>query len=371
MQQTSETKQVYSEEAENYLKPIQDLMTTGEIRGDRTGVGTRSKFGHLTRYNLRNCQFPLFTAKRVPWPSLYYELDWFLKGETNEKKLSEKGSKIWKANSDAWHAKKVAEEKLMEDELKEITNVSLGYDDLEDDYKELAEEAWSSFRDPALKESEETKEKRKEKNQRRKRVQYLTEKLSRRHIDGDLGPIYGWQWLHFGAKYIDCNTDYTGQGFNQIEYVINEIKNNPNSRQIFLSAWNPADLHLMALPPCHVSYQFRVSNGELSCMMLQRSVDTILGQPFNIASASLLTCMIAHVCGLVPGELIHSLGDYHVYRNHEEGVKELLSRTPSPKPTLKINRPASEIKSLSDFRFEDFEISGYKPAPAIKFQMAV
>jgi thymidylate synthase len=347
---------------ENYLDPIRDLILNGEKRGDRTGVGTMSKFGSMTRYNLED-EFPLLTTKRVFWRGVVEELLFFLKGCTDERKLSEKKVTIWKANSDAWHGKQVTKEKLMKEEMEKL--------------KEEEREIYSELQALNNEEDQERKKKSVERETLYKTLSSLQKKLTqlkqyRPHIDGDLGPIYGWQWLHFGAKYIDCDTDYTGQGFNQIEYVINEIKNNPNSRQIFLSAWNPADLFLMALPPCHVSYQFRVSNGRLSCMMTQRSVDTILGQPFNIASASLLTCMLAHVCGLKPGELVHSLGDYHIYLNHIEGAKIQLDRTPVKFPKLKIEVPeGKEIKCIQDFEFDYFKIIDYDPAPAIKFDMAV
>ena len=186
--------------------------------------------------------------------------------------------------------------------------------------------------------------------------------------ENDLGPVYGFQWRHFGAKYVDMHSDYSGQGFDQLAHVIQTIKTNPNDRRIVLSAWNPADLKLMALPPCHMFCQFYVANGELSCSMYQRSCDMGLGVPFNIASYSLLTCMIASVCNLKPGDFTHMLGDAHVYLNHIEPLKEQLSREPYRFPTLKIKRA---VDNIEDFTFEDFELSNYVSHKKIEMKMAV
>lgn len=185
---------------------------------------------------------------------------------------------------------------------------------------------------------------------------------------GDLGPIYGFQWRHFGAKYIDMNTDYTGQGVDQLKECIEKIIKNPTDRRIVLTAWNPADLKLMALPPCHMLCQFYVANGELSCLMYQRSCDLGLGAPFNIASYSLLTHMIAHVCGLKAVEFIHMLGDTHVYLSHITALKEQLTRIPRPFPKIRIN-PA--VKDIDSFKYEDLELVGYDPHPSIKMEMAL
>merc|ERR1711988_1364056 len=165
--------------------------------------------------------------------------------------------------------------------------------------------------------------------------------------EGDLGPVYGFQWRHFGAKYEDMHTDYTGQGVDQLAECIRKIKEDPADRRIIMSAWNPADLHEMALPPCHMFCQFYVANGELSCLMYQRSCDMGLGVPFNIASYSLLTCMVAQVCGLKPGEFVHTLGNAHVYQNHVEPLKTQLERTPRPFPILKMN---PEVKDIDGFQ---------------------
>ena len=186
--------------------------------------------------------------------------------------------------------------------------------------------------------------------------------------EGDLGPVYGFQWRHSGAHYIDMHTDYTGQGVDQLQEVIDKIKSSPNDRRLILCAWNPKDIEEMALPPCHALVQFYVSGSELSCMMYQRSADMGLGVPFNIASYALLTCMVAHVTGLRPGEFIHTLGDAHVYRNHVTQLKEQLTRTPRPFPTLTISR---KITNIDDFCASDFELKGYNPHGRIQMQMAV
>lgn len=195
--------------------------------------------------------------------------------------------------------------------------------------------------------------------------------LDSRHIsreEGDLGPIYGFQWRHFGASYHTMNDDYTGKGIDQLKECIDKIRHDPNNRRIIMTAWNPCVLDEMALPPCHVLCQFYVANGELSCLMYQRSCDMGLGIPFNIASYALLTCMIAHVCGLRPGEFIHTLGDAHVYLNHVEALKEQIKRVPKSFPTLRIKR---KITDIEQFRWEDFELVGYYPHPSIKMEMAV
>jgi len=186
--------------------------------------------------------------------------------------------------------------------------------------------------------------------------------------EGDLGPIYSFQWRHFGAEYKDMNTDYTGQGIDQLKECINLIKTDPNSRRIVMTAWNPNDLKLMVLPPCHMFCQFYVSNGELSCLMYQRSADMGLGVPFNIASYSLLTKMIAHVTGLKCGDFIHQIGDTHVYKNHIEQLREQLKREPKPFPKLVIKKKTDDIDS---FKFEDFELIDYVSHPAITMKMAL
>jgi len=178
--------------------------------------------------------------------------------------------------------------------------------------------------------------------------------------DGNLGPVYGYQWRNWpaaGGKHID-----------QITQIIEQIKNNPDSRRIIVSAWNVGEIENMALPPCHMMFQFYVADGKLSCQLYQRSADIFLGVPFNIASYALLTMMVAQVCDLAPGDFVHTLGDAHLYSNHLEQVDEQLSRKPFPLPQMKINQ---DVKSIFDFKFEDFELVGYEAHPHIKAAVAV
>lgn len=178
--------------------------------------------------------------------------------------------------------------------------------------------------------------------------------------NGELGPIYGYQWRSWPTP--------DGGHIDQITQLIDQIRNNPNSRRLIVSAWNVAEIDKMALPPCHSLFQFYVADGKLSCQLYQRSADVFLGVPFNIASYSLLTMMIAQVTGLTPGDFVHTLGDAHIYLNHQEQVEEQLSRTPRPLPTMKLN---PEVKSIFDFQYEDFTLEGYDPYPTIKAPIAV
>jgi len=198
--------------------------------------------------------------------------------------------------------------------------------------------------------------------------EFLDSRGLQKNAVGDLGPVYGFQWRHFGAKYEDCNSDYSGKGVDQLKNIIETIKSNPTDRRMCLSAWNPAALNEMALPPCHMFCQFYVANGELSCHMYQRSCDMGLGVPFNIASYALLTYMVAHVTGLKPGDFVHSMGDAHVYSNHVTPLLEQLKRTPNEFPKLRFKRQVSDI---DDFKYEDFELIDYKPQKTIKMEMAV
>mmetsp|Transcript_62073 Transcript_62073/g.116083 ORF Transcript_62073/g.116083 Transcript_62073/m.116083 type:complete len:502 (-) Transcript_62073:177-1682(-) len=289
---------VFAHEEYQYLKAIRHIIDEGIHMEDRTGVGTRSVFGHQMRFDLRK-SFPLLTTKRVFWRGVVEELLWFVRGDTNANHLTEKGVRIWEANGS----------------------------------REFLDKRGLSHRE-----------------------------------EGDLGPVYGFQWRHFGAPYVDMHTDYAGQGVDQLAECIRKLKEDPTDRRILLSAWNPADLHLMALPPCHMFCQFYVANGELSCLMYQRSCDMGLGVPFNIASYSLLTCMVAQVCGLKPGEFVHTMGNTHVYQNHVEPLKTQLQRTPRPFPVLKIN---PEVKDIDGFQASDFELIGYHPHGKIAMEMAV
>ncbi|GAB2267329.1 Bifunctional dihydrofolate reductase-thymidylate synthase 1 [Dionaea muscipula] len=281
-----------------YLQLVKEILSNGNLKDDRTGTGTLSKFGCQMRFNLRK-SFPLLTTKRVFWRGVVGELLWFISGSTNAKVLQDKGIHIWDGNASKSYLD------------------SIGLTDRE---------------------------------------------------EGDLGPVYGFQWRHFGARYTTMHADYTGQGVDQLMEVIHKIKNNPDDRRIILSAWNPSDLKLMALPPCHMSAQLYVANGELSCQMYQRSADMGLGVPFNIASYALLTCMIAHVCDLLPGDYIHVIGDAHVYSTHINPLQEQLQNLPKPFPVLKIH---PEKKNIDSFVETDFKLVGYDPHHKIEMKMAL
>lgn len=186
--------------------------------------------------------------------------------------------------------------------------------------------------------------------------------------EGDLGPVYGFQWRHFGAQYKTCNDNYDGQGIDQLRDVIERIRKNPSDRRMIMCAWNAVDIPQMALPPCHCLVQFYVADGELSCQLYQRSADMGLGVPFNIASYALLTHMVAHITGLKTGDFIHTLGDAHVYLNHIEPLQEQLTRYPKTFPTLRIKR---KVEQIEDFVFDDFEMLNYESYPAVKMEMAI
>ncbi|MDE5727052.1 MAG: thymidylate synthase [Duncaniella sp.] len=261
-----------------YLELLDHIMKDGVDRGDRTGTGTRSIFGHQMRFDLSQ-GFPLLTTKKLHLKSIIHELLWFLRGDTNVKYLQDHGVRIWNE--------------------------------------------WA-------------------------------------RPDGDLGHIYGYQWRSW--------PDYNGGHIDQIKQVAEDIRRNPESRRHIVSAWNVADIPGMALPPCHILFQFYVADGKLSLMLYQRSADCFLGVPFNIASYSLLLMMMAQVTGLEPGEFVHTLGDTHIYHNHFEQVKTQLSRTPGPLPRMVLN---SEVKDIFGFRYEDFTLEGYEAQPHIKGEVAV
>ena len=277
-----------------YLDLLQHILEHGGDKGDRTGTGTRSVFGHQMRFDLSK-GFPLLTTKKVHFRSIVIELLWFLKGDTNVKYLQNNKVTIW----DEW----------------------------------ATAEQTARFGRPA----------------------------------GELGPVYGHQWRNFGATQNEDGS-YQQNGFDQISWLINEIKTNPNSRRLIVSGWNPKEASQVALPPCHTLFQFFVQNGKLSCQLYQRSADVFLGVPFNIASYALLTHMIAQVCDLQVGDFVWTGGDTHLYANHFEQARLQLGRDPLELCQLKLN---PEVKSIFDFKFEDIDIINYHSHPAIKAPVAV
>ncbi len=295
-----------------YLDLLQKISNEGVVKGDRTGTGTKSIFGHQMRFNLAE-GFPLLTTKKVFLKGIIYELLWFLRGDTNIKYLVENGVHIWDNDAYRHYTELCA--------AKGITPI----------FRELFLEAVMSGDDSAIS----------------------------GYTYGDLNHVYGHQWRSWGKS--------NGEVIDQIEEVVRTIKESPNSRRMIVSAWNVAEIEDMALPPCHVLFQFYVADGKLSCMLYQRSADTFLGVPFNIASYALLTQMIAQVCGLEVGEFIHTLGDTHLYLNHFDQVAEQLSRQPRVLPRMVIN---PDVKSIFDFKYEDFKLEGYDPYPSISAPMS-
>ncbi|HEX2512413.1 MAG TPA: thymidylate synthase [Xanthobacteraceae bacterium] len=261
-----------------YHDLIERILADGAEKGDRTGTGTLSVFGHQMRFDLAE-GYPLVTTKKLHLKSIIYELLWFLRGDTNIGYLNDHGVRIW--------------------------------------------DEWADER-------------------------------------GELGPVYGKQWRSWPAK--------DGGTIDQIANVVEMIKRSPDSRRLIVTAWNPAEVDKMALPPCHCLFQFYVANGRLSCQLYQRSADVFLGVPFNIASYALLTLMVGQVTGLKPGEFVHTLGDAHLYLNHLEQARLQLSRAPRALPVMKLN---PEVRDLFGFAYEDFVLEGYDPHPHIKAQVAV
>ena len=295
-----------------YLDLLRKIKEDGIVKSDRTGTGTRSIFGYQMRFDLSE-GFPLLTTKRVFLKGVIHELLWFLAGDTNIKYLVDNGVHIW--DNDAYRF-----------------------------YKELC--AKHGVEPISMEEFLAA-------------AQQQTPSPIEGYAYGNLNHVYGYQWRSWGKP--------DGTAIDQVKQVINTIKHNPDSRRMIVSAWNVADVEDMALPPCHVLFQFYVADGKLSCQLYQRSADTFLGVPFNIASYALLTMMIAQECGLEAGEFVHTLGDTHLYLNHMEQVDEQLSREPRTLPTMHLN---PEVKSLFDFRYEDFTLEGYDPHPTIKAPMS-
>lgn len=298
-----------------YLDLIRHIKDKGVFKGDRTGTGTLSVFGYQMRFDLQQ-GFPLVTTKKVHLKSILHELLWFVKGDTNIRYLVENGVGIWNEwPYQSWLRQTGADKKY-----------------------EMHSEQWKA----GLKEFVE----------RIKSDDDFAQKY------GDLGPVYGRQWRNF-------------EGIDQLAGVIEDIKSNPDSRRLIVSAWNPKDIPVMAksgLPPCHSLFQFYVSEGKLSCQLYQRSADVFLGVPFNIASYAALTMMVAQVTGLELGDFVHSFGDAHLYTNHMQQIEEQLSRETLPLPELKIN---PQVKNIFDFEYDDFELVGYQSHSAISAPVAV
>ena len=295
-----------------YHDLLRRIINDGVTKSDRTGTGTKSVFGHQMRFDLSE-GFPLLTTKKVFLKGIIHELLWFLKGDTNIEYLVKNDVHIW--DNDAFRY---------------YNELCIKHSVLPVDMQTFLDAARQGIVSP---------------------------------IDGyrfgDLNRVYGCQWRSWAT--ID------GGAIDQIARAVETIKNNPDSRRIIVSAWNVADVDSMALPPCHALFQFYVANGKLSCLLYQRSADTFLGVPFNIASYALLTMMMAQVCGLEPGEFVHTLGDTHLYLNHLEQAQEQLSRTPRSLPKMRIN---PEVHSIFDFKYEDFTLEQYDPYPAIKAPMS-
>ena len=298
-----------------YLDLLKLIKETGIKKEDRTGTGTISIFGHQMRFNLHD-GFPLMTTKKVNLDSIIHELLWFIKGDTNIRYLVLNGVNIW----NDWPFQSWLN----------VTGQAEKYTMHSKEWKEMMK----TFVEKIV----------------------IDEEFARKY--GDLGPVYGKQWRDF-------------EGVDQLRQVTEDIKSNPDSRRLIVSAWNPKDIPVMiksGLPPCHTLFQFYVSNGRLSCQLYQRSADVFLGVPYNIASYALLTLMIAKVTGLEPGEFVHSFGDTHIYLNHLEQVNEQLSRDPHSLPQLKIKNNRS---SLFEFEINDFELTEYDPHPFISAPIAV
>lgn len=311
-----------------YLQLINDILEKGHLKGDRTGTGTHSLFGYQMRFDLSK-GFPLLTTKKVAFGLIKSELLWFLRGDTNIRFLLQHKNHIW----DEWAFKKWVESP-------EYTG------------PDMADFGHRALNDPAFK-----KVYLKEKKRFCQRI-LADDTFSQKY--GNLGDVYGAQWRHWKTR--------DGQVIDQIQNVIDDIKNKPNSRRLIVTAWNPEDVPQSALPPCHTLFQFYVIDGKLSCQLYQRSADVFLGVPFNIASYALLVHLIARETGLEVGEFVHTLGDAHIYNNHIEQVKTQLAREPKDAPTIWLN---PEKKSVFDFEMEDIKIQGYDPAPSIKAPVAV
>ena len=298
-----------------YLDLVRHIRDNGVTKGDRTGTGTRSIFGYQMRFDLSD-GFPLVTSKKVHLKSILHELLWFIRGDTNIRYLVENGVGIW----NDWPYQSWLRQTGQEDDLPMYSA----------EWKAGMQEFIERIKTDAA--------------------------FAQQY--GDLGPVYGHQWRNF-------------EGVDQLAQLVDDIKTNPDSRRLLVSAWNPKDIPVMVksgLPPCHSLFQFYVTEGRLSCQLYQRSADVFLGVPFNIASYSILTLMIAQVTGLKAGDFVHTFGDAHLYSNHMEQVEEQLSRSTFALPTLEIN---PQVNNLFDFVYEDFELQNYQSYGPISAPVAV
>ena len=313
---------------EPYLQLIRDILEKGHEKSDRTGTGTKSLFGYQMRFNLAE-GFPLLTTKKVPFGLIKSELLWFLRGDTNIRFLLEHNNHIW----DEWAFKNW----VQSDEYHgpDMTNFGLRAQE-DDNFNKVYQDEKKKF------------------------CQKIVEDQEFANKFGNLGDVYGAQWRHWQTR--------NGETIDQIKDVIETIKNNPDSRRMNVTAWNPEDVPLSALPPCHTLFQFYVNDGKLSCQLYQRSADVFLGVPFNIASYALLTHMIARETGLEVGEFVHTLGDAHIYLNHLDQVNEQLERSPYDAPKLWLN---PEKKNIMDFEMKDIKVKNYRSHSAIKAPVAV
>ncbi|AMB98700.1 thymidylate synthase [Aerococcus urinaehominis] len=313
-----------------YLDLLQHILDHGQEKSDRTGVGTISTFGYQMRFDLSQ-GFPLLTTKRVPMGLITSELLWFLKGDTNVRYLLENNNHIW----DEWAFKNWVES--ADYQGPDMTDFGLRANQ-DPEFNQLYQEQMKIFQNKVLHDAN----------------------FANKY--GDLGNVYGKQWRHWETR--------DGGYIDQIANIIDQLKNNPDSRRIILSAWNPEDIPNMALPPCHTMSQFYVQDGKLSCQLYQRSGDVFLGVPFNIASYALLTHLLAREANLEVGEFIHTFGDVHIYTNHVDQVKEQLTRQPKGFPQLVIDS-AADGKSIFELEKADIKLEGYDPHPAIKAPVAV
>lgn len=303
---------------DQYLQLLRQAWERGDERRDRTGVGTRSLFGPSMRFDLADDAIPLLTTKRVAWKTATRELLWFLSGDTNIRELIRQKVHIWTD----WPL----------DRYRRATGVAIDRDAFE--ARILAEDAFAAEW-------------------------------------GDLGPVYGKQWVDwptYAPVAGEAGRYRRTAGINQIAVLVDGLRANPSSRRHIFTGWNVAELDRMALPPCHMTYQYHVAGGRLSGMLWQRSCDLGLGFAFNVFSAALLIRMLAQQCDLQPGELVWSAGDAHVYLNHARLVAEQLARSPRGRPRLRIARRPD---SIFDYAIEDFDVVGYDPHPPIAAPVAV